>query len=125
MPLKVADLFNTSLNFSTAKIPSLWKIAKVTPLQKPGDKSQVPKIVHKRIYTFCEDNDLLDLKQGGFRPGHSTVSTISLFLNDIYASLNNNEVTYAVFIDAMKAFDTVNHEILLNFFKYNRYTWKC
>ena len=57
--------------------------------------------------------------QEGFRPGHSTIWTTSLVLNDIYiyTSLNDNNVTYAVFIDAMKAFDMVNYEILLNFFR--------
>ena len=43
----------------------------------------------------------------------SHTQTTTLFLNDIYNELNSNKKTYAVFIDAMKAFDTVNHEILL------------
>ena len=126
VPVKIVNLFNTS--FSTAIVPDTWKIAKVTPLQKTGNKSLVSnlrpisilpltsklieKIVHNRIYTFCENNNILDAKQGGFRPGHSTISTTALFLNDIYNGINANKKTYAVFIDAMKAFDTVNHEIL-------------
>ena len=36
-----------------------------------------------------------------------------MFLNDIYMAINNKEILLAVYIDAMKAFDTVNHQILL------------
>ena len=69
--------------------------------------------MHQRIYEFCEENNLLDIRQGGFRPNYSTISTTAFFLNDIYSAMNENKATIAVFIDAMKAFDTVNHDILL------------
>ena len=127
IPLKIVQLFN--LSFKLAEIPNSWKVAKVTPLQKPGNKNNVSnlrpvsllpltsklieKIVHNRIYTFCENNGTLDERQGGFRPNHSTCSTTAYFVNDIYTSMNNNEMLIATFIDAMKAFDTVNHKILL------------
>ena len=126
IPEKLVDLFN--LSFNTTDILDTWKIGKVTPLQKAGNKNLVnnlrpitllpliskliEKIVHNRIYNFCETNKLLDKRQGGFRPNHSTILTTSLFLNDIYTSMNDNKVTIAVFSDAMKAFDTVNHTIL-------------
>ena len=51
--------------------------------------------------------------QGGFRPKDLTVRTCSYFVNDLYNAINNNKFTIAVYIDAMKAFDTVNHAILL------------
>ena len=127
IPEKLVVLFN--LSFETGEIPDVWKIGKVTPLQKPGNKNLVnnlrpisllplvskliEKIVHNRIYNFCEQNNILDNRQGGFRPDHSTISTTSRFLNDIYKAMNTNKITISVYIDAMKAFDTVNHEILL------------
>ena len=97
------NLFNTF--FTTATIPDSWKIAKVTPLQKPGNRSLVTnlrpisilpltsklieKIVHNCIYNFCENHKIPDPKQGGFRPGHLTISTAALFSNDIYNGINS------------------------------------
>ena len=138
-PVKVVELFN--LSFDLCEIPNDWKIAKVTPLPKAGNSNDVSnlrpvsilplpsklieKIAHNRIYTHCNDNNLLDKNQGGFRPKHSTTSTTSFFINDLYSAMNNNEITIAVYIDAMKAFDTVNHKILLDKLKYFGIKGKC
>ena len=60
-----------------------------------------------------EVNNLLDPKQGGFRANHSTTNTISKFTENIYKGINEGELTIATYIDLKKAFDTVNHKILL------------
>ena len=138
IPTKVVELFN--LSFELSEVPKLWKVAKVTPLPKavntkevcnlrpisllPLPSKLIEKIVHDRIYTHCNINNLLDPKQGGFRPGHSTISTTAFYINDIYDAMNRNELTVSVYIDAMKAFDTVNHEILLKKIKYFGITGK-
>ena len=127
IPDKMTELFN--LSFTSSEIPKAWKIAKVTPLQKPGNKNDVgnlrpvsllplpskliEKIVHSRIYQHCEKNNILDARQGGFRPNHSTIHTTAMFINDIYTAMNDKNISIAVYIDAMKALDTVNHNILL------------
>ena len=127
LPTRLGMLFNTC--FNSAIIPPEWKIAKITPLPKAGNSKIVSnyrpisllpllsklieKIVHRRIYNHLEFNNLLDKRQGGFRPNHSSVKTCSYFVNDINSAINNNQFTIAVYIDAMKAFDTVNHAILL------------
>ena len=56
---------------------------------------------------------MLEKRQDGFKPGHSTISTCSYFTNYIYTSNNNSETTIAVFINAMKAFDMVNQQLLI------------
>ena len=138
VPEILMEIFN--LSFELSDIPNAWKIAKVTPLQKSGGSKEVSnlrpisllplpsklieKIVHNRIYTHCNNYNLLDPKQGGFRPGHSTISTTAFYINDIYEAMNNNETTISIYIDAMKAFDTVNHEILLKKIKYFGITGK-
>ena len=53
--------------------------------------------------------DILDNRQRGYRPGHSTAKTCANFTDDLYSAINNKMTRIALFIDAMKAFDTVNH----------------
>ena len=89
IPTKVSTLFNVT--FNTAIIPPEWKITKVTPLPKTGNSKLVSnyrpislihllsklieKIDHNRIYSYLNKYDLLDHRQGFFRPNHSTVKT--------------------------------------------------
>ena len=139
IPENIVELFN--LSFERAEVPDKWKIAKVTPIPKAGKSDDVSnlrpisliplpsklieKVVHDRICNFCNDNKLIDEKQGGFRPNYSTTSTTALYINDLYNAMNNNQVTISIYIDAMKAFNTVNHGILLKKIKYYGITGKC
>ena len=127
IPDKFAFMFNLSL--TEKEFPTDWKDAIVTPLPKPGDKSnvtnyrpisQIPlpgkvleRIVHTHISNYLETNNLLNPKQGGFRKNHSTITTVANFTNDLFHNINNNEHSIATFIDMSKAFDVVNHNILL------------
>ena len=70
-------------------------------------------IIHNRVTNFCDNNDILNENQGGFRKYHSAIGTVALFTDNLYEAINNNQISIATFIDFSKAFDTVNHEILL------------
>ncbi len=71
-------------------------------------------LVNVQLRDFLEVNNILQPQQSGFRPGHSTITAVTLVVNDIVNSLDNRKHSAALFIDLSKAFDTVDHNILLN-----------
>ena len=115
--------------FKTGIFPNLWKYATVIPLKKNGNSNLVTnlrpisllplpskiieKIIHNRMIHHLEINDYLDKNQGGFRKNHSTINTTVNLTNDIFNAINVRHVTLTTFIDMAKAFDTVNHKILI------------
>ena len=120
-------LFN--LIIETNEIPTSWKCAKITPIPKDGDLSDVNNfrpiailpvvskvleyLIHDQTMSYLEQNDILDSHQGGFRKDHSTTSTTANLFDDFYLNINAHQLTYATFIDFWKAFDSINHEIFL------------
>ena len=60
-----------------------------------------------------DNNSLLNEIQNGFRKNHSTIDTILKFTTELQHNKNNKQNTIALYIDFKKAFDTVNHNILL------------
>uniref|UniRef100_A0A8C5M0Z0 Reverse transcriptase domain-containing protein n=1 Tax=Leptobrachium leishanense TaxID=445787 RepID=A0A8C5M0Z0_9ANUR len=123
----VATLINESL--ATGYIPKLWKTARVVPIHKSGDSTLVSnyrpisllpvmsKILEKCIYTQLRDYyqywNYLTPDQSGFRPNHSTTTALLKVCNDIQAGMEQGNLTGAIFLDFAKAFDTVDHGILL------------
>ena len=123
----LTHIFNCSLRLGL--FPDQWKIARVVPLSKGGDRTIVgnyrpisllplpgkilEKIVHDRISSFLDKENFLSPDQGGFRAGCSTTATIADITDDIFSNVNGGLTTLAAFIDLKKAFDTVNFEILL------------
>ena len=69
--------------------------------------------MHYQIVNFLDKNNILSNKQNGFRKIRSTLESIVNFTSDIFEGINDRKYTVAAFIDLKKAFDTVNHNILL------------
>lgn len=71
------------------------------------------KVVHADMVSFCQKYNLLSEAQYGFRPGRSSIHLLEDFNDFICAEIDRNHVVLSLFIDLQKAFDTINHELLL------------
>ena len=124
----LSDIINIS--FSQGKYIDFLKISRIIAIYKEmGDNlmaknyrpiSLLPninkifeKIMHKRVYEFVEDKNILYELQFGFRMFHSTQHALIDITEDIRSAIDGNMFALGVFIDLQKAFDTVDHEILL------------
>ena len=132
----LAPILTNLLNqmFEQSVFPDCLKIAKVIPLFKKGAKTNATnyrpisilsilsklaeKIMSSQIRGFLESNNVLSMCQYGFRPGRSTSQAISNLLEIIYSKLDSSDVAQTVFLDYSKAFDTINHDILLEKLKH-------
>ena len=72
------------------------------------------KIIHNRITNFINKCEILAKNQYGFRKNKSTKDALSLITNAIYDKLDKSTRIAITFLDLAKAFDTVNHQILLD-----------
>ena len=123
----LAHIFNFS--FSCGVFPDHMKIAKIIPIFKNGQKteftnyrpisilSQFSKILEKlfnlRLEQFLDANKILSDSQYGFRPGMSTVHAAAELVEQIASAIDGQRCCSGVFIDLKKAFDTVDHELLV------------
>ena len=110
--------------------PDLLKFATVHPIYKKNDKticanyrpisllSNISKVLERAMYNrielFLNEFDIIYHNQFGFRKNHSTQHALTAIIEEIRTNLDNKKFSAAVFIDLEKAFDTVNHDILLS-----------
>jgi hypothetical protein len=120
-------IFNHAL--ISSHFPSEWKVARLLPLFKKGPRnlsenyrpiSILPsiskltkRIIYDQLYEYPNDNSLLSDRQFGFRKFHSTASALLYCTNSWYMNMDRKMFNLVVFLDLRKAFDTVNHDILV------------
>ena len=123
----LCDIFNWSLASGT--FPQNWKIARVSPIYKDGnieDRSNYrpisvlpvvsrlfEKIIFDQMYTYFVANKLFFSGQSGFRALHSVLTCLLKCTNDWYMNFDKGLFTGVILIDLKKAFDTVDHNILI------------
>ena len=124
----ITYLINKSL--IGGKVSNFWKIAKVIPLHKKGDRSNpdnyrpisllpcisklLERIVQLQLLRYLQDNEIMAEVQSGFRANHSTMTALAKVTDDWLMAMDVGEYTGVVFVDLQKAFDTVDHQVLLN-----------
>ena len=121
-----------NVSFSTGMVPDKLKISKVPvlPIFKSEDSTNftnyrpisilpcfskiLESAMYRRLMDYLTKHSILNNHQYGFRKKHSTFMEILELTNKIFDSFQKNKFTIGIFIDLKKAFDTVNHSILLD-----------
>ena len=123
----IASLINK--NIATGKFPDKLKVAKVFPIRKSGSKSDpcnyrpisilptlskiFEKHVNKHLMAYMNEYNLIHESQSGFRQKHSCQTALIKLTDKWMAYIDNGNTIGSMFIDFRKAFDLVDHEILI------------
>ena len=128
----ITVMINQMLN--TGIFPDKLKIAKIKPLFKKGDSkafnnyrpiSLLPsiskifeKVIYDQTYSYFQNNDIFYSSQYGFRQGHSTEYAALELVDKITQHLDKNKTPINFYLDLSKAFDTLDHPILIHKLKF-------
>ena len=118
-----------NLSISTGIFPALWKKAKLIPIYKSGEMSErgnfrpisilviLSKIIERHVFNsyflYLTEHEILSDYQHGFRPGHSCETSLNMIYEYLVNNIDNGEINGVLMLDFSKAFDLVDHTILL------------
>jgi len=121
-------LINNCIDFGY--YPSCLKISKIIPIHKGGAKSKVEnyrpislqcvigkvfeRLIYDKIVTFFDENKIFSKTQHGFKKFHSSQTALAVVHDFTLLQLEKKQYVVGLFLDLSKAFDTLNHEILIN-----------
>ena len=120
-------IFNIS--FITGIVPSHFKLANIIPIHKGGPLTSISKyrpisllsvfnkllekLLSSRLLDFIQKKGILFENQFGFRTNYSTDHAVLTIIDKIQTAIDAQDYTCGIFLDLSKAFDTVNHSILI------------
>ena len=115
---------------TTGIFPDKLKIGEIIPVYKEGNNklidnyrpiSLLPTIsrifetaIYSQLYEYIKHHHIINDSQYGFRKAHSTVYTATELIDRLTYKLDNSKIPFNIYIDLSKAFDTLNHSILLS-----------
>ena len=118
-----------NVSFQTGIFPERWKKAIIKPIPKvaipispseyrpisllPALSKIIEKLANKQIVQYLIKHDLLDPNQSAYKKNHGTQTALLKLCEDIYDAIDDSEITLLILLDFSKAFDTVNHKLLL------------
>lgn len=116
--------------FKNGVYPTSFKLSIVKPIYKKGDSRRIEnfrpislttafskifeRIIKTRLNKFIEENNILHASQYGFREGRNTTDAITNVLEFAYGAMDKGDMAAILFLDFSKAFDTVDHRVLIN-----------
>ena len=126
---ELTRLYNICIE--TGEIPRMWCHGSISPIPKTKSDSTVPKdwrpitqiplpgkllekLIHEQVYFYFNENNILNNKQYGFRPGMSTSHAIFDVLKILYDGWDKKVYTGCIFVDFARAFETIDHNILIS-----------
>ena len=135
--LKISTPFITSpltyicnISLSSGIFPSRLKFSEIIPVHKKGNRMDITnfrpislltsfskileKVIYARLYQHIDQNNILATEEFGFRNNSSTENASFNLINEVLLALNNKLAVGGLFCDLEKAYDSVNHDILLS-----------
>ena len=127
----ISPILASLINFSLQEgiFPNALKVAKILPVYKSGNHMHITnyrpisllncfskiyeKVLYNRLEKFFEKQQTLYDQQYGFRKNRSTQLTLISFIDNLTEAIDKNEYAISIFIDLSKAFDTIDHSILM------------